>query len=845
MSIIRELARDSVKKDRKSSIAVSVSIFIAVVLIGFFLIVFSLIDYGQVAYMTETTGGYSAMLLARSPEDMAELKVDHRVKRLAVIQREELEDTSLKRPKNEINYLDAHLYNYEWVELVSGRYPENSNELLVSELFLIENPGFGIGSDTTIGDRHFQISGTFKEYLFSFEGTYTSFGWIDTAKTEVTGPVDLCIWLENERGTYKQIPDLVQKLGLDPVKLKKDGGLIYNTAYLESKMIFPGGILKPSMDVAENMLLRGSVLLCLVVLFVMIIYNAFSVWNERDMKQIGLLKSCGMSKRQVKRYVVYKAIRLSLRPILLGIAASYLLTFLLFYLFEMTHIKYHIAYTPMEILKTPFIPLIRAALPVLCLALLAVILASLKPARRSSELSVVNVIKNLDPERSLKLKDIRYTSNIERSLAKEYSSSYGKSYRGMSIALAVACLICSMVLVVRSFNHLNERYNTYKSPYNINAIFVSLENVDPELLTRLRQVDGITQSVLYRDNWSLKFYESDNPDFLSEEKSRARSRLKEGNKAFDVPVNLYGIDDAKWGSYCDEHDLDSGSRKSKGRYQVLLLDRTVEDPGRRPYLRSSRIPLAGEAITDICLRREAHPETGLISLEIVDRLTEVPFGIDPMPQRSISLFMPLSCFNSFLQDNGFDRPLEGRKYIFSITANEDMLDEITRVTRQTVYEYIPRSDARVSSSNDIKRLFQEEEANIKILFIFIQSFLLFVGLSNAYNSFNSNLQARRRDFALLRSIGMQGHQLKKMLLYEGGFLLRKVLLIFSVLLMALVTLYAYRKKMLFAPWEIFANLNFPVLFAFLSINAIGIFAAIQGGIDRVLKQDIMESLREN
>ncbi len=100
----------------------------------------------------------------------------------------------------------------------------------------------------------------------------------------------------------------------------------------------------------------------------------------------------------------------------------------------------------------------------------------------------------------------------------------------MSIALAVACLICSMVLVVRSFNHLNERYNTYKSPYNINAIFVSLENVDPELLTRLRQVDGITQSVLYRDNWSLKFYESDNPDFLSEEKSRARSRLKKAIK---------------------------------------------------------------------------------------------------------------------------------------------------------------------------------------------------------------------------------------------------------------------------------------------------------------------------
>ncbi len=843
MSIIRELALDSVKRDRKSSIAVSVSIFIAVVLLGFFLIIFSLIDHGQVVYMTETTGGYSAMLFGRSPEDMAALKVDHRVKSLAVIEREELEDTPLKRPKIEINYLDAHLYDYKWVELVSGRYPENSHELLVSELFLIENPGFGIGSDITIGDRHFQISGTFKEYLFSFEGTYTSFGWIDTAKTEVSGPVDLCIWLQNERAAYEQIPDLVQKLGLDPVKLKKDGGLIYNTAYLESKMIFPGGILKPSMDVAENMLLRASVLLCLIVLFVMIIYNAFSVWNKRDLKQIGLLKSCGMSKSQVKHYVVYKAFYLSLRPILLGIVSSYLLTLLLFYLFEMTHAKYHIAYTPTDILKTPLIPLIRAAFPVLCFAQLTVLFASLKPAKKSGELSVVSAIKNLDPDCSLKLKDVRYTSDIERSMAKEYSNSYGKSYRGMSIALAVACLICSITLVVQSFNHLNERYNTYKSPYNMNAIFATLENVNPELLTQLRQVDGISQLVLYRDNWSLKFYERDNPDFLSEEKSTAWAKLKKDKKAFDVPVNLYGIDDTKWNRYCDERDLKSGSREAKGSREVFLLDRTVEDPG-RPYLRSNRIPLANEAINDIHLRREAHPETGLISLRIVDRLTEVPFGVDPMPQRSISLFMPLSCFNSFLQDNGLDRLLEGKKYIISITANEDMLDEITRVTRQIVYEYIPGSDARVQSKNDMKRLLKEEEANIKILFIFVQSFLLFVGLSNAYNSFNSNLQARRRDFALLRSIGMEEHQLKKVLLYEGGFLLRKVLLIFSVLLVALVALFAYRKKMLFAPWEIFINLNFPLLFAFLSINAIGIFAAIQGGIGRVLKQDIMKALRE-
>jgi putative ABC transport system permease protein len=389
-----------------------------------------------------------------------------------------------------------------------------------------------------------------------------------------------------------------------------------------------------------------------------------------------------------------------------------------------------------------------------------------------------------------------------------------------------------------------ERYNTYQSPYNINVSFVTLENADPDMITQLKGIGGVSRLVLYRDNRDLKFLESDNPRFLSDEKSSARARLKEDKKPFDVPVSVYGIDDREWNRYCDEHGLKSCSSEAKRGRDVLLLDRIAEDPG-RPCLRSKHIPLTDKAISEIHLRREANSQAGLISLHIADSLTEVPFGIAPLPQRSISLFMPMSSFNTFAQDSGFDLSPGVKSYNISITANEKMLDEATRIMRQTVYQYIPKTDARVESSSDLERLSQENSANTKILFIFIQSFLLFVGLSNAYNSFNSNLQARRRDFALLRSIGMQEQQLKKMLFYEGGFLLRKVLLIFFLSLIALVTLFAYQKRMLFAPWEIFTNLNFPLLLAFLAINALGIYAAIQGGIRRALSQDIQESLREN
>jgi hypothetical protein len=223
----------------------------------------------------------------------------------------------------------------------------------------------------------------------------------------------------------------------------------------------------------------------------------------------------------------------------------------------------------------------------------------------------VSAIKNLDPERNLKLKDIRYTSNIERSLAKEYSSSYGKAYRGMSIALAMACMICSAVLVDRSFNHLNERYNTYESPYNVNAFLATVDNVNPEMIERLGHVDGISRLVLYRDNTSLKFFESDNPDFLSEEKNRARARLEEDKKhsmflltcmALMMQRGIVTVTNMGLGPA-------AGRQKEATRFSCSTgLAKIRGDPTCGAFI----FLLAGETINEIRLRRKADPEAGSV-----------------------------------------------------------------------------------------------------------------------------------------------------------------------------------------------------------------------------------------
>ena len=82
----------------------------------------------------------------------------------------------------------------------------------------------------------------------------------------------------------------------------------------------------------ERWSLRVGLLACIAPLFIVMIYNAFNVWSSQDLRQIGLLKSNGMTPKQVRRLIREKALRLSLRPILLGLVLAYGCTNLLFYL---------------------------------------------------------------------------------------------------------------------------------------------------------------------------------------------------------------------------------------------------------------------------------------------------------------------------------------------------------------------------------------------------------------------------------------------------------------------------------------------------------------------------------
>ena len=58
---------------------------------------------------------------------------------------------------------------------------------------------------------------------------------------------------------------------------------------------------------------------------------------------------------------------------------------------------------------------------------------------------------------------------------------------------------------------------------------------------------------------------------------------------------------------------------------------------------------------------------------------------------------------------------------------------------------------------------------ITMIYIFSYGFIILISLicvCNVFNTISTNIALRRRDFGMLRSVGMSDHQLRKMLLLE-------------------------------------------------------------------------------
>ena len=820
MKIINDLADGDVKNNKKDSFAIKISIFLAVILLGTVIFIFNAMRTEQYNYVKKNVGDYHVSI-----SEIDEKLYDK------LINNEDIEKISfnkfIKTDLNAIIYEFGDPSSLIDFDIKEGRKPNNANEILVPEKFLIKSKEYDLGSEITVRDKTYKVVGIYDDYSKSFEESML-IGLIESDDQkglfEKNNGIEAQIWYKNIRDTYTKTREILSEMNIDENHALDIGRVFYNKDILEYKMVYPKGIIPPKSVVYLAIEKYGAgFLLCL--LFAFIIYGSFNVWNNRDLKKIALLKSTGMTDKQVKKMIRKKAFKLSTLPIALGTILSLVFANLLLYLMWLNN---SVSYKNMseilgETLKSPgfyFVyPNPISIIMIILLSILTVYLSAIIPARKSAKIKIIEGLNGIT-EKNIKLGKSKINGPIEKTLAKDYYRSYRSTYRIIVISMALSAFVLTTVLVSQSYRALNEKYNSYKSPYNFNSSIYTDKSLDENLLADLEKVDGIKELHLYQRN-DTKFYLDDNKDLVSKD---LKNSLDSGKIAKDrLYASLYALTDEDFEKLLKENNIPNAS--------YLLLNKIRKD-NKTPYAFSEYIKISDKDTGKVTLKYNANGKS--MPIKIDSSIDEMPYNLEAYNNNEISIFTSESTMKKFIDEYGIAEGNPVYYYFVKIKADEDkekVFDDVEKV----ISSYVSKSDHETSTEIIRAAMNKEQMRNEKLLNLGIQIILITIALSNAYNSFKGNLRVRSNDFKLLSTTGMTEKQMEKMVFGEGKILFKNIFLAYIFMFIIGITLRAYRSnyELAFAIKGLVTNMNYiPLIVVFVFMIA-GVLFAIKSGFKTI------------
>lgn len=833
MKIINELAGSTIKSNKRDTLATKLSILLAVVLLGTVVFIISSLKIEKYNQIVSMEGDYNVSLAGINEQMYSYLIGNKDIKQISFAKLIETDFDAVVYEKGD------YYWKLRGFEPVKGRKPERSGELMVPTRFLVLNKEYEIGSQLNANSMNYIIVGEYDDFGYTFEDSML-IGYLDDMSKENLfegeSGIEAFIWFKNPRDTYILTREILNNFNIDYKTAEITGRLYFNKAILEYKMIYPSGIFPPKRVLREVVESYGTCVL-LVFLFAVMIYGAFNVWNSRDLREIALLKSVGMTEKQIKKMVQIKALKLSVIPITVGTALAYITSNLLLYLMwlnnSITYSKLSDIFSEkMQISAFKFVPLsIPSIILIVSLSFITVYISALLPAAQSAKLNVIEGLNGVYEDK-FKFGKSKIAGKIEKSLARDYFQSYRSTYRTIILAMVVSAMVLTVVLVSQSYRLLIKKYDSFQNSYNFTSRIFTEAEIDRALINDLNAIQGIDELHIY-ERKVYKFFINDNEGFLSDEFQTA---IVEGRKnENDLYVSVYGLSDEDFQSLLKENSLESTT-------SFVLLNKIAED-NTTPYAFREYMPITNTIRKEINLKYNL--EGKIMTVPIEGYIDEFPYGLESLEKNGIYVFTQMPNLEAFIRKHGQDEGDPINYYRIKINV-KDNLGAIADKCERIISSYVPKSDHITSTDILTAALNKEQSRNEFLLNTGIQIILFILALSNAYSSFHGNLRSRKREFQVLSTVGMTEKQMKEMIFSESKILFRKTLIGYILIFCLAIAVRAYRSNFNFgfAVKELAVNLNYLPIILLFAVMVLGILLATNSSIKSILREDLNSTVRE-
>lgn len=544
MKITTKLSLEYLKRNKRKSIFSIIGLSLTMTIFAItFIVLCSYQEY--VTNIMRYDRNYEAEFKNITYKNAQEIKKDKNIKEISMIQDIGTSEENFSNYaeqgglgsiiKINISAFDENAIKNNHIELLTGRMPTNTHEIVIGGWIpsegitdITENSTENIGKkiDITVNGKKekYEIVGTAKNLPNSSSGF--SAIWITPALayfdensfTEDTR-LDVSILTKNIQKIYETTNELAETLNLYKTEEEKNANLTYYTNLLHYELVeVPEVQEQPIMRYvgdtnAEEFAvdLRNIVIALISIISIasiIVIYTTFKMTYRERIKELGILSSIGMDKKQKKRLLLKEALLLSTIGIIIGLLIGTIISFVGIKYLSILASKTTVVQGA-KILFEPNVEMymVFPVIPIfvgIFLTYIIAIISSLIPMRKINKISPIEAIRYTS-EDDIKQKNMKTPKIISKLFKQEGELAYKNIRKDKSRYKTIVISIVVSIVLFISINQLTNiklfsQYGRGKNENNINYSMILLgdkREEAEEIINELKRKGLINTYIIY------------------------------------------------------------------------------------------------------------------------------------------------------------------------------------------------------------------------------------------------------------------------------------------------------------------------------------------------------------
>lgn len=852
MKVLNDLSIQDLKLNKKRSIVIIIGIILSTALICGVAGLVTSFQKTMVDTAKEGQGNYHTIFYNVPKDELKYIEENKEVKDYFLS--EELGYSYLPNPKNveETPIVNVISMNDKFIENMSvnlkeGKLPENDTELAIStrinEKF---NTNYKVGDTITLNinetkqnmengiPKTYKIVGIIERPILAIESYDVDWFTAITKMQNVNKKANIAVLYNKPKDYIKNTENINN---MTKTENNEDGvsfsGLSnkyksykYNLMVNKELLAYEGASLDD--ETLKTIYGLGAFIIGIVLVSsVFVIRNGFEISITERLKQYGMLSSIGATKKQIKKSVYFEGFILGLIGIPLGIISGVLAIYILVnvvnyilkdYISEGTLLTYSMSWIAIAI--SAFVSIIT------------IWLSCKKSAKKASKVSPIEAIRNSEDVK-LKAKKVKCPKIITKifktggEIAYKNLKRSKKKYRTTVISIIVSIVI---FISISSFIQYGFKMSeAYYTEMNYNYMVFIQENEDNKeelkkykILEDISKLPDVGEYSINKSNVLTMNMDEKHKAELTEYGKEIKERFyNEENGVRIDEINVISLNKEAYERYVSK----LGGDYEKYKNGAILIDKNINTNNDGKKIQGN-----------IYTWKKGDIITGKINdtqynIEILAKTEEIPAGVNILYNPDAFIIVS----EDFINKVGYKTIAlySNSKDAYKLDEEIKQYKQENNITDNTIQTFNMEESARA------------ENAIVLVISIFLYGFIgviTLIGITNIFNTITTNMNLRKKEFAMLKSIGMTKKEFNRMIRLESIFYGLKSLIIG----IPIGTILSYGMYTIFRN-----NMEMEYVLPYKSIVISIVFVAVIIGIimkysmSKINKQNVIETIRND